>query len=668
MIDTGVDPTIEDLVGRVSPLSTDVIVGRNAPQGTDRHGAYSAAIIAANFNGSGTVGVAYNSTILSIRAEVSECTDPDDDTCFKSSDLVNALNYAVNQGARIINMSLGGEGPLGSAFEAALLRAVNAGAVIIASSGNESGANPEWPARYALDPRFAGAIIAVGAHDSANVMADFSNKAGVAANVYISAPGKDVITACGGGSCWRVSGTSFSAPHVSGAIALLLQAFPNLTGRQAIEILLRTARDAGDPGTDIVYGRGLLDLAGAFAPVGTTSVPTATGARLVPTSEPGSFIGSAFGDAFRVQTALNTIAHDEYDRLFQVNLGGAYPAAPSRSHQPSAEAPMRQVATEVAGPGGVKLQLTASQPVDLPEAVIPRRGLNEAPWLGDEPKREAMFGVQAGRLSFAAWQGQGGANAPFRTGAGDGFAALAQADQAFQGVVDLGHGLAFVAEAGGGDRRALLRTVERDASSYGRASLGWRSVDGGVALSLGGLDEDLAPLGGYMPSRSDLALPSQTVFYGLSGDWRVGRNARFSAEISQGETQVQGRFLSSEGDLISRSWRMAFAADCPAWLSGGQIGCTRFTASIAQPLRLERGTLGALLADAPVDYFDVPTFSRRSFNASPTGRQIDFVLAAERPLGDGAWLTIQALASREPRHVAGADPEFALIGAWRRGF
>ena len=60
-------------------------------------------------------------------------------------------------------MSLGGEGPLGSAFEAALLRAVNAGAIIVASSGNESEANPGWPARYAIDPRFAGAVIAVGA-------------------------------------------------------------------------------------------------------------------------------------------------------------------------------------------------------------------------------------------------------------------------------------------------------------------------------------------------------------------------------------------------------------------------------------------------------------------------------------------------------------------------
>ena len=57
---------------------------------------------------------------------------------------------------------------------------------------------------------------------------------------------------------------------MAGALALLLEAFPNLTGRQAVDILLRTARDAGDAGPDVIYGRGLLDIAQAFKPVGAT--------------------------------------------------------------------------------------------------------------------------------------------------------------------------------------------------------------------------------------------------------------------------------------------------------------------------------------------------------------------------------------------------------------
>ena len=490
----------------------------------------------------------------------------------------------------------------------------------------------------------------------------------MAANAYISAPGKDIITACDGTSCWRISGTSFSAPHVAGSLALLKQAFPNLTSRQALEILLRTARDAGDAGTDAVYGRGLLDLAGAFSPVGATSVPTATGATLIPSSEPGSFVGSAFGDAFRVQTALTTIGYDEYDRLFRINLGGVYPMAPGRSYQPASVDPRRRVQTDIAGPGGSRLSLIAAQPVDLPETVVPRRGLTDSPWLGDEPRQEVMVGIQAGRMSFSAWQGQGGADSPFHAGAGDGFAALAQADRAMQGVMDLGSGFAFAAEAGGGDRRALLRTVERDASSYGRASLVWRGREGGLGFGMGALDESLAPLGGYMPSRSDLALPSQTVFYALSGDWRLGPG-RISGEVGQGETRVQGRFLSSDGDLVSRSWRMGYTVDCPAWARpSAWLGCGRLTFGLSQPLRLEGGAFSAMLADVPAEYFDAPTFSMRRFDARPTGRQIDFTVGTERRFANGSVFTLQGVASHEPRHVAGAEPEFALIGAWRKGF
>ena len=108
---------------------------------------------------------------------------------------------------------------------------------------------------------------------------------------------------------------------MSGALALLMQAFPNLTAKAALAILFDTARDAGDPGTDIVYGRGLLDLAGAFRPVGTTSTPMADGGAIKTSTEPGSFIGGAFGDAFNRQSALNTVLYDAYDRMFTVPAG-----------------------------------------------------------------------------------------------------------------------------------------------------------------------------------------------------------------------------------------------------------------------------------------------------------------------------------------------------------
>ncbi|WP_375600728.1 S8 family peptidase [Brevundimonas sp. SH203] len=661
VVDSGIANTLPELEGRISSASTDVVSGRNTPYvESSSHGTRVSGVIASNFNGFGTIGVAYQSTILSIRADISDCKDKDDKVCFTSSDLVRALDYAVANGVKIINMSLGGDGRLGSAFEAALLRAVSSGAVIVASSGNDGEANPGWPARYAVDPRFAGGVIAVGSHGSTDVMSSFSNKAGDTATAYISAPGEEIVTGCEGTSCWRVSGTSFSAPHVSGALALLMQAFPNLSARQALAILVDTARDAGDPGTDIVYGRGLLDLANAFRPTGTTSTPMADGGAIKTAIEPGGFIGGAFGDAFGRQTALNTVLYDAYDRMFAVQLGGAYPTAPSRSYQPAPFEQNQTATTSLTLPGGGRLNLVAAQPGPTPEPIAPRHDLYNAPWMGDEPRQEAMLNLESGRLSFSAWQGRGGAASPFGGAAGDGFSALAQADHAVRGAMRFG-AVTVSAESGGGDRRMPLRRVEQDASTYSRASIGWRGADGGLSFSVGALDERLGPLGAFLPGGSDFALPSRTAFYALGGDWTVTPGLRLIGEAGLGSTRIEGRFLSMDRAAISSNWRLGL-------LTGCSILCDRISFTLAQPLRIESGAFSAYLADVPADYFDPLTYSRRSFSAAPSGRQIDFVIGGERYLWDGSSVTLQAVASHEPRHVADAAPEFALIGGWRRRF
>jgi subtilisin family serine protease len=661
VVDSGVSNNQPDLVGRISSASTDVVLRRNTPYvANDSHGTLVSGVIAANFNNFGTVGVAYESTILSIRTDISDCTDENTDVCFSSSDLVRALDYAVANGVKIINMSLGGDGRLGSSFEAALLRAVQAGAVIVASSGNDGEANPGWPARYAIDPRFVGSVIAVGSHDAANVMSDFSNMAGVTAAAYISAPGEDVFTGCDGTICYRVNGTSFSAPHVAGALALLMDAFPNLSAREALAILIDKARDAGDAGTDVVYGRGLLDLAAAFTPSGATATPMADGTTIVAESEPGSFVGAAFGDAFSRQTALGTVLFDQYDRMFAVQLGSAYPTAPSRSYQAAPFEPSRTATTSLALPNGGRLNLMASQPAATPEPVAPRYDLTSAPWQGDEPRQEAMLNLEIGRMNFSTWQGRGGAASPFDGAAGDGFAALAQADHAVRGGLRFG-AVTVSAETGGGDRRMPLRRVEEDASTYNRATLAWRGETGGLSLSLGGLDERLGPLGAFLPGGSDFALPSRTRFYAVGGDWTLRPGLALIGEAGLGSTQIEGRFLSMDRAAISSNWRLGL-------LTGCSIVCDRVSFTMSQPLRMERGTFSAYLADVPVEYFDPLTYSRRSFSATPSGRQIDFILGGERRLWDGSNLSLQAVASREPRHVAGAAPEFALIGAWRRQF
>ena len=108
----------------------------------------------------------------------------------------------------------------------------------------------------------------------------FSNRAGAHSAQYLTARGERMCCVYENGQVYVdpsgyvyvVSGTSFSAPQVSGAAALLAQAFPNLTGRQIAQILLSSAFDAGAPGTDPIFGRGILDIAKAFQPLGATAL------------------------------------------------------------------------------------------------------------------------------------------------------------------------------------------------------------------------------------------------------------------------------------------------------------------------------------------------------------------------------------------------------------
>ena len=153
VIDTGVDVNHSDLAGRIAPASTDIVTNNAANVGDeDGHGTHIAGIIAANANGQGTVGVAPRASILAIRA------DDRDPSCgrplncgFRDSDNAAAINYAIDQGAQIINLSQGKDSALSQAYTNALNRAANNGVLVVAAAGNEEAPHrsirPVGPAR-----------------------------------------------------------------------------------------------------------------------------------------------------------------------------------------------------------------------------------------------------------------------------------------------------------------------------------------------------------------------------------------------------------------------------------------------------------------------------------------------------------------------------------------
>ncbi len=241
VVDSGVDATHPDLVGRILPqidLVHDGVVGD-----PDGHGTHVAGIIAAALDGAGSVGLANQVSVLPVR--VLDANGSGDDAT-----VGNGITAAVNAGARVINLSLGGEGR-SAALERAVQYAVDRGVTVVAAGGNsyETGNPIEYPAALP-------GVLAVSSLDMDGASSYFSN---TGAYIDLTAPGEDILSTVPGAAWAMGSGTSMAAPFVAAAAALVRVANPTL-GRTAVDTaLLSTALDdsAGD-GRDDWFGHGLL--------------------------------------------------------------------------------------------------------------------------------------------------------------------------------------------------------------------------------------------------------------------------------------------------------------------------------------------------------------------------------------------------------------------------
>jgi len=243
VLDTGVaaDPTFGR--GRLSAL--DIGFGTTPGKAADDGHGTSVASLAGGMSPDAG-GVAPDAALLSIR--VTDATGASD--IFTIS---RAIVAAVDAGAQVVNVSMGGYGT-NAALTNAITYALDHGAVVVAAAGNDQAAQLNWPA---ADPR----VISVGAVDKAEQQVSFSNS-GV--QLQLTAPGLGVQTAWLDGQRADVDGTSASAPLVSGAIAALVSQNPTLTPAQAAQLLTQTASDGGAPGEDPAYGHGILNLGWAM--------------------------------------------------------------------------------------------------------------------------------------------------------------------------------------------------------------------------------------------------------------------------------------------------------------------------------------------------------------------------------------------------------------------
>jgi subtilisin family serine protease len=221
---------IDDANGINSNVALNVL-GNGSPIDSAGHGtAVGSLIAAAGNNGLGMSGVAWSANLMALRFI-------DASGYGLISDEIECIDYAIAKKANIINASFGGAAFSQSLFDA-LKRARDAGIIVVCSAGNDTennDLNPHYPAGYLLDN-----LISVAATTRTDDLASFSDYG--AGTIELAAPGSSILTAsAGSNNGYQVlSGTSFSAPLVSGAVALLRAKFPNDTYRETINRLLRS--------------------------------------------------------------------------------------------------------------------------------------------------------------------------------------------------------------------------------------------------------------------------------------------------------------------------------------------------------------------------------------------------------------------------------------------
>ncbi|WP_245964388.1 S8 family peptidase [Sphingorhabdus wooponensis] len=691
IIDSGIDPNSHEFSGRIHAQSGDV-TGADRPLGDDDgHGTSVSRVLAAAKNDRDIHGMAFNATILALRADqagscISTDAGVDEAGCsFFDSAIAAGVDRAVDNKARVINISLGGAGGASSALRSAIHRATSAGVVVVVSAGNEGDKldpafdpNSPSPFAQALLANGNGLVIIATAVDDDGNIAKFSNKAGVVQNAVLSALGQNIcceyrndtiyrLNANDGTSVRVYNGTSYAAPQIAGAAALLAQAFPNLTGAQIVNLLLTSARDAGAQDTDAIYGRGILDIGRAFAPAGTTLLAGTNTA--VARNGNGGTTSMSMGDAASSLMSVNAVVLDSYGRAYDINVAeGISPSAPRLQLTPALADQSRSVSmlrgtTELAfsisaidagGPRFSPLLLSDGQQ-------------NQARILAGRVSaaiaRETRFSLgirQAAASQVAALQGM--SRAAFLT------ATDAQMDGGFDRAPR--QSLALRRQLGGFGLTGSVETgqariFERGGATYMRganklysySSLGL-SLDrqiGSAKFAVGAhwMREDETVLGArfanfigqngarslFVDGRGDVS---------LNGDWSLGASWR------QGWTKANAGASLASQSLMKNN---AFSLD----LSGSNVLSRhdRVAFRIAQPLRVTSGGL-ALHLPVAYDYATLATtFAARQISLAPKGQEITSELIWGMPIY-GGHLSSNLFWRQEPGHFENAPDDVGI--------
>lgn len=665
VIDSGIDRSHPDL-GNLAPTSFSV--GGEA-LAAETHATFVAGIIGATRSQTGQAGdmhgVAYRATLVNLQAARPSSGDV---ASFDLADVAAAIRAAAGAAGAptgfasdILNLSLGGSSDSGGVMLDALRAAADSNRIMVIALGNQAGGGPLLPAALVADPDIAGLAIAVGNATADGDAASGSSLCGADIQEYcLFAPGSSIRSTIPSGYGIG-SGTSFAAPHVAGAAAVVKAAFPGISNRDVVDRLLATARDLGDPE---VFGRGLLDLEAAMAPVGELGL-AATGrvADPRPTLAASTLaLGSAFAlDPSGRALLGRAIALDAMGFPFPVDLAGRVRIERRGLGLDAMLAPGLPTLAASDPAAGVTLSFAAAVLDDSAPA-----GYGLALGLAAEPAPPAHLQAALGEhlelflsLNGSSATTAGPAALP---GPGHGFVAAEALLAPFDRIAGLQSGgggrlalgpataltvSAFTA-ADHGEPAAALQKVELSHRPFGRLDLrlghGWLQEEAGLlgSRSAGAFGGSTAGAAQFLHAAALVPLSERIRLLG-SYSFGSGRLGGAGAGLLS-RLEVEHAEAFALGLLIDD---LAAAGDRLDLLLGQPLRAGAARARIALPVGRTPG--GAVRHE------------RQALDLSPPGRELAAQAVYRLPLaGPGRSLTIGGLLRLAPGHDPGAPPELGL--------
>ncbi len=664
VIDSGIAVNSVEFSGRIHAASAD-LAGSRGLQDEGGHGTAVSSVLLGAKNDSATHGVAFGAQLLVARTDtVGSCanTAPDQGCSHNDNAIARGVDLAVANRARVINLSLGGS-PANSTLRSAIGRATAAGVILVISAGNEgvtdpaAAVNPDLFAQIANDPLARNLVIIAGALDASNAaLAGFSNRAGNSATHYLGALGRRVAVIDETGTQDVFSGTSFAAPVISGAVALLAQAFPTLSSVQIVDLLFRSAIDIGTAGVDDITGRGALDIARAFAPQGQLALAgSATPVSLGSISTTSTPIGDA------AQTGFSAVVLDQYGRAYTAELGGTIHRAPQqRRLEQGLGTGTRNIGFDRGGIG-VSLSI-AEQQLSLTQA----QSLQARAVAGEVIARigartQVALGISRGGLALAR-ERRGQPQSAFlvgRSASNDwGFDNHAQSGLALSHRV-AGFDLSLAAENGRTQMPFQQRNVAQplDRSRYDAAAFGVSRTVG--PLTLASRATMLVERGALLGAQFDTLYGvnrTTSLFADFDAQMSPLQNWALRGSLRRGWSRVSSGGVRRESDRLTTSaW--SFDVTRAALFSPADS----FALRISQPLRVTRGGLDLTLPSG-YDYFSGETrYSGQRLNLTPNGRERNIEAVYTRPLLGGS-ISANLFWRSEPGNIAAApDDQGAAI-------